>query len=96
MYHDTFVVFLLVCSFAFHVGFISCLLCCTNHVKGTENIKSHILSKNDELCSCSVQNMIRKHLLEIDTVQIPQSPTKNIVYRSENTSFNLKNQVNLH
>ena len=46
-------------------------------------MKSHILSKNDELYSCGVQNMIRKRLLEIETVQIQQSPTKNIVFCSE-------------
>ena len=44
-----------------------------------------------------VENMIRKRLLEIETVQIPESPTKNFVsFVPKNTRFVLKNQANLH
>ena len=40
-------------------------------------MKSHVLCKNNELHH-DVQNMIRRRLLEIETVQIPESPTENI------------------
>ena len=98
VYHDTFIVCLHVCFFCvFCVGFISCWLCGANHVKGTENMKSHTLSKNGEVHSCGVHNMIQKHLLEIETIQIPQSPTKNIVsFVLKNTIFALTKQINLH
>ena len=62
-----------------------------------DNMKSQILSKTDDLHSCGVQNMIPKRLLEIETVQIPPSLTKNIVtFILKNTRFALKSQVNLH
>ena len=73
------------------------LLCCANHVKGTENMKSQIWYKKDDLYSCGVQNMIRKRLLEIKTAQRPQALTKNIVsFVLKNTRIALTNQVNLH
>ena len=60
-------------------------------------MKSHILFKTHDLYLCGVQNMIRKRFLKIDTVQIPQSLTKNIVtFIVKNTKFALKRQVNLH
>ena len=41
----------------------------TNKKQKQINNKIIILSKNDELYSCGVQNMIQKRLLEIDTVK---------------------------
>ena len=47
-----FVVCLHLCSFCvFCVEFISCWLCCANHLKRTGNMKSHISCKNNELHS---------------------------------------------
>ena len=60
-------------------------------------MKSQILSKTDDLYSCRVQNMIRKRSLEIETVQIRQLLTKNIVtFILKNTRYASKSQENLH
>ena len=53
----------------------------------TVNNKTMILFENHDLSLCDVQEMIQKPLLETDTVQLPQSPTKY-------TRFILKNQLN--
>ena len=56
------------------------MLVCSPTKKSTLiNNKIIILPKSAELYLCGVQNMLRKGLLEIETVQIPQSPTTNIV-----------------
>ena len=60
-------------------------VCSTTKKPKPINNKIMVLAKTDDLYSCGVQNKIRKRLLKIDNVQIPPSPTKNIL------SFVLKN-----